>query len=427
MKTQPFAILLLVALLMSSCGPKDAKTTGLQLVTSAKARAAAPAVPTGDLAELTAGNNAFAFALYQSIREADGNLFYSPYSISLALAMTYAGARTDTERQMAETLRYALSQSALHPAFNALDQMLASRGQGAQGKNGQPFRLSIANSIWGQKDYKFLAEFLDTLAVNYGAGLRLLDFATAPEPARQTINKWVSDETAGKIPDLLPDGSIDSDTRMVLANAIYFNAAWLNPFEKDQTHDGAFHLLGGGDVTVPMMNATEFFNHAQGAGYQAVELPYSGGELSMVILLPDEGKFKDFEASLDAARVDDILKGLEGAQVNLTMPKFKYDARLELADILSAMGMPIAFSEAADFSGMDGDRKLFISDVYHKAFVAVDEAGTEAAAATAVVMKLTAMPAQPVEVKVDRPFLFLIRDIQTGAILFVGRVMNPAL
>lgn len=426
MKTKWLHLILVVAVLgLAGCGSgSDSGVTGL--VKSAKARAASPDVSAADLDELVAGNNAFAFDLYQAIRGSDGNLFYSPYSISLALVMTYAGARGETESQMADTLHFTLPQARLHPAFNALDLALASRGEGAKSKDGEGFKLAIANSIWGQEGFKFLDAFLDTLAENYGAGLRLLDFAKAPEDARSTINDWVSEQTEGRIQDLLPPDSITDLTRLVLTNAIYFNAAWRMPFEESMTADGVFHLLDGGQVTVPMMRQAEFLGYAQGNGYQAVELPYDGDELSMVILLPDAGRFADFEAALDADRVAAIVGDLGSANLALTMPKFEYDARLDLAGTLSNMGMPEAFGMSADFSGMDGKQDLFISGVFHKAFVSVDEAGTEAAAATGVVMTLKAAPGQPVEVTVDRPFIFLIRDIQTGAVLFVGRVLNPA-
>jgi len=280
-------------------------------------------------------------------------------------------------------------------------------------------------AIWGQRDYEFLTEFLDRLAVNYGAGLRVLDFVGAPEESRVTINDWVAKQTEDRIEDLIPPGLINPNTRLVLTNAIYFNAAWLYPFEEDLTRDGAFYLLDGSEVTVPMMRQTESFGYAEGDGYQAVELPYDGDELSMVILLPASGQFETFEAALDAAQMEGIIGSLEHREVSLTMPKFEFDSSFSLRKALSALGMPIAFSEGADFSGMTGNRDLFIADVVHKAFVSVDEAGTEAAAASAVVMELTAMP-QTVEVTIDRPFIFLICDIETGAILFVGRTLNPA-
>lgn len=416
-------MLILVLLGLTACAPN--RPAQAQVAQSDKPRVLSPAVAPSDLEELVAGNSAFAFDLYQAIRKEPGNLFYSPYSISVALAMTYAGARGETERQMAQVLHFALEQARLHPAFNALDQALASRGAGAKSKDGQPFRLRVANSLWGQAGYTFLPAFLDTLAENYGAGLRLVDFKGAPEDARKAINKWVSDQTEGKIRDLIPHGAIDTLTRLVLANAIYFNAAWMHAFEKEATQDGPFYLLDGSQVAVPMMRQNERFPYFAGKGVQAVELPYDGGEVSMVLLVPDRGAFSAFEEALSAQVVADILARMEYTSVNLAMPRFKYDATLSLADTLRAMGMPEAFSANADFSGMDGTRNLAITDVFHKAFVAVDEAGTEAAAATAVVIGLTAMPARPVDLTVDRPFIFLIRDIQTGTILFVGRVLNP--
>lgn len=416
------ALMIMVLLSVAGCGDGE----GFVIAQSEKPRVTSPDVAASDLIDLVDGNSAFAFDLYQALSEEDGNLFYSPYSISLALAMTYAGARGETEQQMADTLHFIRPQNRLHPAFNGLDLELASRGEGAKGKDEKGFRLNIVNAIWGQEDYEFLAEFLDILAENYGAGLRLLDFVNAPEESRITINHWVSDKTEGRIEDLIPQGAIDVLTRLVLTNAIYFNAAWLNPFSEDMTDDGTFYLLDGGQVTVPMMRQTESFGYIEGEGYRAVELPYDGRELSMVILLPGAGEFEDFESSLDADIIDTITRDLAYRRVALNMPKFEYESDFSLADTLAAMGMPVAFSAAADFSGMTGTRDLAIAEILHKAFVSVDEAGTEAAAATAVIMPTSAEPEEPVEVTLDLPFVFLIRDIETGAILFVGRVVNPS-
>jgi serpin B len=416
--------MLAAVLVLGSVGCGEDLGVGVAL--SEKQRVTSVDVPASDLAALAEGNSAFAFDLYRTLSGEEGNLFFSPYSISLALAMTYAGARGETEQQMADTLHFDLSQEALHQAFNGLDLLLASRGEGAEGKDDKGFRLNIVNAIWGQEDYEFLTGFLDVLAENYGAGLRLLDFVNEAEESRVTINDWVSDQTEGRIEDLIPEGVIDALTRLVLTNAIYFNAAWAYPFWDYMTVDGAFHLLDGAEVTVPMMMQTESFAYAEGEGYQAVELPYDGNELSMVVLLPEAGQFEAFEASLDAAGVDAIVDDLAYGPVALTMPKFEFESELSLVNTLAEMGMPVAFSAGADFSGMTGDRSLAIAEILHKAFVSVDEEGTEAAAATAVVMKETSAPDEPVEVTMDRPFVFLIRDIETGAILFVGRVMDPA-
>jgi serpin B len=418
-----FLCILIVALMLglATC----AQPVAGEIVQSEKQRVTSPDVDEADLAILVDGNNAFAFDLYQALKEGDDNLFYSPYSISLALAMTYAGARSETAQQMADTLHFILPQDRLHPTLNSLDTELSQRGEGAKGKDGESFRLNIVNAIWGQKDYQFLSSFLDALAENYGAGLRLLDFVNAPEESRITINNWVSDQTEGRIVDLIPQGLINVLTRLVLTNAIYFNAAWQYPFSDDITEDGPFYPLYGENITVPMMRQTESFGYAEGKGYQAVELPYDGGELSMIILLPEAGNFTVFESSLDAQTADAIVKGMEPKRVDLTMPKFEFESSFSLGEILAMMGMPIAFSGDADFSGMTGNRDLFIADVVHKAFVSVDEAGTEAAAATAVVMELTAVPEEPIEVTIDRPFIFLIHDIETGTTLFVGRIVAP--
>lgn len=417
---------LLVAILVASLAGCGATIQGMGIAMSDRERVSSPNVAAPDLNDLVEGNNAFAFDLYQALSDKDGNLFYSPYSISVALAMTYAGARGETERQMADTLHFALPQDRLHPAFNALDLELAARGAGAKGKDGEGFRLNIVNAIWGQQDYQFLADFLDVLAENYGAGLRLLDFANAPEQSRVKINEWVSDQTEGRIEDLIPPDVIDSLTRLVLTDAIYFNAAWQYPFDKNTTSNGLFHLLNGGDVTVPMMEQTESFCYTEGDSYQAIELPYDGQELSMVILLPKAGQFDAFEKLLDAELVKAIIDKLETCRVAVTMPKFEYESSFSLKQALSTLGMGVAFTSGADFSGIDGKRDLLIQDVLHKAFVSVDEAGTEAAAATAVIIGLTSVPAQVVEFKIDRPFIFLIRDIPTGSTLFIGRVLNPA-
>ena len=402
-----------------------------QELRSEKQRVTLPDLAPSDMPDLVAGNSAFAFDLYRALSAEAGNLFYSPYSISLALAMTYAGARGETEQQIANALHFDLSQDRLHSAFNGLDLALAGRGEGAEGTDEEGFRLKIVNALWGQEDFEFLPEFLDLVAENYGAGLKLLDFVNAAEDSRIVINDWVSEQTEGKIEDLIPEGVIDNLTRLVLTNAIFFNAAWLYPFTESQTKDGAFHLLDGGEVTVPMMNRTARFGLAKGDGYQALELPYDGGELSMVILLPDTGQFEGFEGSMDADLVRTITEGLVPTRLALTMPKFEFDSAFGLRDTLGAMGMPVAFigsmgpctSETADFSGMTGSCELYVKEVVHKAFVSVDEAGTEAAAATAVVMGIKSLPPS---VTIDRPFVFLIRDIETGAILFVGRVADPS-
>jgi serpin B len=413
----------IILLALVGCSPAPAAA----VAQSDKERVTAPSVDPADLETLVEGNSGFAFDLYRQLSQGDGNLFYSPHSISLALAMAYAGAAGETEQQMAQALHYVLPQERLHPAFNALDQELAQRGEGAEGKDEGGFRLNVVNATWGQNDYEFLPGYLDVLAENYGAGLRLLDFVGDPEGSRATINDWANQETEGRIKDLIPEGVINGLTRLVLTNAIYFNAAWAHPFSEGATTDGPFTLLDGSEVGVPMMYQSESFLYGEGDGYQAVVLPYDGHELAMAILLPDAGTFEAFEDALDAEAVDTMLSNLALQEVELTMPKFEFESSFNLVAPLSALGMADAFSSKADFSRMTGNRELSIDDVIHKSFVSVDEEGTEAAAATAVIMELTAaLPEEPVKMVLDHPFVFLIRDVQTGAILFVGRVADPS-
>ncbi len=393
---------------------------------------AAPTAGVADLGALVRGNTAFAFDLYEALREDGGNLFYSPHSISLALAMTYAGARSDTESQMADTLHFNLPQDRLHSTFNALDLELASRGRDGQGENAEGFRLRIANAVWGQHDYEFQTMFIDLLAENYGAGVRPANFREAPEESRVTINDWIAEQTEDRIMDLIPNGVINPLTRMVLTNAIYFNAAWAFPFDEPSTSEGPFSLLDGSEIFVPMMQKTGLLGYARGDGYQAVDLAYAGRELSMTILLPDEGHFREFEDSLDTV-FERVLGDAQRQHVALVMPKFEFESQFRLAQTLEGMGMSNAFDKGtSDFSGMDGnscfagdDPCLFIRDVIHKAFVSVDEQGTEAAASTAVVVQIESARPDPIRVAIDRPFMFLIRDLETGAILFLGRVLDP--
>ena len=414
--------------------PLQTDTAGVKVLQSPVQRDLAPDVSAAEMEEWRTGNSAFAFDLYQALRaETDGNLFYSPYSISTALAMTYAGAAANTEAQMAQTIHFTLPQERLHPAFNSLDLALSSRGEDAGEDSGaedqpQPFQLEIANSLWGQEDYTFLAPFLDTLAMNYGAGLRLVDFASDPQGSRQKINDWVSAQTNERIKDLIPPGGIDSLTRLVLANAIYFKADWLHQFDKNLTVDAPFTLLDGSQVTVSMMGygRPNVLPYAAGPGYQAISLPYVGDDISMLVLVPDAGTFESFESGLSAEGLDEIIAALEPRTATLVFPKFQFESEFGLADTLRTLGMADAFDDTvADFSAMDGTNELFIGGVYHKAFVAVDEKGTEAAAATAVVMQVESVSMPDLHLIVDRPFIFLIRDNTSGAILFLGRVVNP--
>jgi serpin B len=418
-------------MLLAGCaipGQVSPETSKSQVLESNRPRAEIGDVSGSDLERLADGNTQFTFDIYQQLQSQPGNLFYSPYSISSALAMTYAGAEGSTAEEMASVLHFMLVQENLHPAFNALGQKLDSLAELEVPKDqGDPFQLNIANAIWGQQDFHFEDDFLDLLAENYGAGLRLLDYISQPEESRLAINQWVSDETKEKIQDLIPQGSIDSDTRLVLSNAIYFKATWLEPFTKNLTEEGIFYGLEGEEILAQMMKTGQdaSFRYLKEDGYQVVELPYIGNQVSMLVVVPDQGRFEEFEDQFSIEELNHIVDSLNYSPLELTFPKFEFETEISLASTLATMGMPTAFSDAADFSGMTGSKDLFISDVFHKAFVSVDEEGTEAAAATAVEMSLTSMPESPIELTVDRPFLFLIREHETGTVLFMGRVVNP--
>ena len=366
--------------------------------------------------ELVNSNTTFALDLYRTLCRGDGNAFFSPYSISAALAMTYSGARGETGTQMKQTLCFTLPQRVLHPAFHGLDTDLMQRASDVEG-----VQLSIANALWGQIGYPFLSDFRDTLVESYDAPLRLTDFVDAPEEARRDINDWVSDATSGKIEDLMKPGTITPDTRLVLANAIYFKGTWKVLFDAEKTGPAPFHRLDGSQVKVPMMRVKEYFPYTEGRDFQAIELPYTGDTLSMVILLPRAGMFEDFETDLSVEQLNAILAQLCSEKVQLWMPKFELTSEFSLAETLANLGMPDAFTGAADFSGMDGTRDLFIGHVAHKAYISVNEEGTEAAAATGVSMVLS----MPSMMTIDHPFIFLIRNVETGTILFMGRVMDP--
>jgi len=381
------------------------------------------------------GNTEFAFDLYAKlsaaahrdekddpdIKEKGGNLFFSPYSISTALAMTWAGAGGETEKQMAEVLKFTLSQAQLHKAFGMLEKQLNQAGE--EGK----YQLSVANALWGQAGYNFLGEFLELTEKKYGARLKEVDFVTQTEKTRQIINAWVEEKTNDKIKDLIKPGVLGALTRLVLTNAIYFKGDWANQFDKKRTRDETFKPAKDKEVMVPMMYIKERFKYWADDKLQVLELPYEGEELSMIILLSNEiDGLAGVEKSLTTEKLDEWTKGLRKQEVIVYLPKFKMTTEFELADYLKKMGMPDAFSlPPADFSGITGQKDLFISNVIHKAFVAVDEEGTEAAAATAVTMRLTSAPAPPKVFRADHPFIFIIRDNLSQSILFMGRVINP--
>jgi len=372
---------------------------------------------------LAEAHNTFALDLYQQLAGEGENIFYSPYSIYMALLMTYAGAAGDTASQMESTLHLPYPQEEIHAVMNALNQQLKANSL----VDDEPaFTLNIVNQLWGQAGYAFLPEFLNTLSQNYNAGLKTVDFAADPEAARELINLWVEAQTNEKIKDLIPAGALNELTRLVITNAVYFKAAWLYPFDPENTKDGSFTLLDGSQVEVPMMHQSGSMRAYVSQDVQAVELPYEGGTYSMVALMPTVGSLDAFAQALTAESLQGILDQLDRASVTLSMPKFKFEAAFGLNDALKALGMTDAFDPLqANFSRMNGTTDLYITSALHKAYVDVNEEGTEAAAATAVVVGLTSAPSQSYTITLDHPFLFLIRDNDTGTLLFVGRMADP--
>ena len=385
---------------------------------------------------IVTGNNKFALELYAKLRSKEGNLFFSPYSISTALAMTHAGARGQTETQMAGGLHFPVITK---PGTELSSKLIPDRQKFAsvfgkiikdlnnRGKKGG-YELRVANALWGQEGYEFLEEFLELIKTNYGGRLNEVDFVRAVETARKTINTWVEKKTNDKIKNLIQKGVLDSMTRLVLTNAIYFKGNWARQFKEDRTKEAPFTLANGRKVDVAMMNQTGQFNYMETESFQGLELPYVDDELSMIILLPKEfDGLDEFEKTLTAENLSKWMDQLHNREVRVSVPKFKMTSQFSLVSVLESMGMTDAFSaNAADFSGMNGKRDLFISAVIHKAYVDVNEEGTEAAAATAVTMKLTSVGPTRIPVfQADHPFLFIIRDNHSGSILFIGRVMNP--
>lgn len=388
-----------------------------------------PSVDPAQIEALAKDNTAFAMRFYDLIRTEDGNLIYSPFSISVALSMAMAGAEDSTLTAMMDALQLTLPMDTVYPAYDALLLAIqASEEQTIQDMEGNPFKLNIANSIWGQAGFAFKEPFLDVLARYFGAGMYTVDYQQDPGAARQAINDWISQETENKITDLIPEGAINELTRLVLANAIYFNGSWFYPFNEQNTSETPFNLMDGSQSTVDMMSLTgEHLVYGSGDGYQVVQLPYLSSDFVMTVLVPDEGRFEDFENALTPDFMTLIKNDMMMERVDLQMPKFDFTTSINANDPLSALGMGEAFNpDKANFSGMTDEEKLLITDVLHKATITVDEKGTEAAAATSIVMGVTsAMPGEPISLVIDRPFVFFIEHQSTGTILFMGRVVQP--
>jgi serpin B len=385
-----------------------------------------------EINQAVAANNAFAFDLYGRYATNSGNLFFSPYSITTALAMTGEGAKGQTASEINKVFHITQSADSQRTAEASIYNDLNTANQ--------PFMLSTANALWAEKTYQFLGNYLTLVANYYGGKVTNLDFKTASEKSRQTINSWVAAQTHNKITNLIPMGAIDAFTRLVLTNAIYFKGTWVVQFDKTKTKKADFHVDDATTVQADMMTLAgekALFNYAETPDAQVLQMPYSGNKLSMLVILPKQGAAATVNARLQAgaataaAYISNIREGLiEKQRVNVYMPKFTFKTTYSLGDDLKALGMPTAFSGSqADFSGMDGTTDLYIAAVIHQAFVAVDEEGTEAAAATAVIVGTSAvMSPRPIpEFRADHPFIFLIQNDSTGEILFMGRVTNPTL
>ena len=429
MKTSNIALVLAAASLVA-CSSPVGDTLHTDEVRSSLGRDTAPLLTASELDELATDEADFAVDLYKAVRSAPDNagknVFLSPHSVSTALAMTYAGARGQTKAEMKKALHFGLPDDRLHRGFDWLDLALASRGQTAKGKDGKPFRVSIANSIWGQKGALFEAPFLDTLAVNYGAGLNVVDFASNPEAARKTINGWIDTKTESRIKEALPERSVNG-AALVLVNTVYFNAAWASKFDKDGTAPAPFTRLDGSVAQVPMMHAlTSGTRYGSDDAMEAIEMPYDGGETSMLVIAPTRGKFDAFESALTGSKVLDVLAGLQDHQVRLSFPKAKLEQRQALVEPLQQLGMRAAFADA-DFRGIASGMDLKITAVLHQTFLDIDESGTEAAAATEVIIGESSYREPPsiVTMAVDRPYIVAIVDRPTRTLMFLGRILEP--
>jgi serpin B len=369
--------------------------------------------------------NAFGLALYALARSGAGNMVISPASVAVALSMARAGARGTTASEM-DAVLHDLATDAHAGWVASLDQALDARTGSFPDRTGasQQVTLRIVNAPFAQLDMTLAPAYLDALAARFGTGVRLVDYKAAPEAARAAINSWVSDQTEQRIKELLAKGTVNEQTRLALVNAVYLKAAWQAPFAKEATSAAPFRRLDGSTVQVPMMSMGEQLPYAAGSGWRAVELPYVGGKLAMLVIVPDD--LAAFESKLDASMLDTITGSLADRQVILGLPRFSTESSLSLSDTLATMGMPSAFTDRADFSGITTDESLAISAVIHQANIDVDENGTTAAAATAVMMAGSAMPVDQVTLTVDRPFVFALRDLDTGAVLFLGRIVDPS-
>jgi serpin B len=372
--------------------------------------------------KMALNNSSFAVDLYSHLKQIDGNLFFSPFSISAALAMTYAGARENTASQMAATMHLNQEPDQVHHSMGDLISRLNAVQKASD------VELSVANAIWAQKGYQFLDAFWGVIQQSYRADINQVDFTTAADAARQAINGWVEEQTHQKIKDLIPPGVLNALTRLVLVNAIYFKGFWDTQFKPEDTQEMAFWLSAETNVKVPMMSQEHPYGYWENEWLQILEMPYKDEALSLIVLLPKEkSEISVLEQKLTLENIMQWQDRLRKQKIKLFFPKFKIEAQFNLGQTLSAMGMSDAFDpNRADFSAMIGNKELFISAVIHKAFVEVNEEGTEAAAATGVVVGVTSIAPPPPIFKADHPFVFFIRDNASRSILFLGRVLDPS-
>ena len=435
-------IVTVLALLLAACGATD--NTGTTTTTGGAGNTTSPGEPfqTGELVSLdipreeptvsddeiaavTRGDAAFGLDLFRATA-GDENFMISPYSIATALSMLYPGARGETAAEIAAVLHLDVSDETLHAVRNAIEQALSEEPLPVGPDDSrEPFTIRPVNSAWGQGGYPFLDDYLAVLAGQYGAGLRIVDFANDPEGATETINGWVEEATEDRIEDLIPDGGIDTLTRLVLVNAIWFKANWAEQFDPDLTTQDSFALSNGDEISVPMMHGSIRTGYVSNGLFEAVRLPYAG-DAAMVVAIPTDGSLADLIAALEA---DDLDIQWIDHQVEIAMPSFEFEAEVGLKSALQDLGMVRAFTDplspdGADLTGITAARELFVTDAFHKTFVAVDESGTEAAAATAIIIGLESMP-QPATFTADQPFLFWIEHTTTGELLFLGQVVNP--
>jgi serpin B len=412
-KSKLFGVNMLILALILSPGCTTESTDDPGIVT--------PPIDIKEVSGTVDGNNRFALDYYSKVKGPSDNIFFSPWSMESALAMTYEGAREKTAEEMASTLHLQKDDAARRNAFASLYAGFNQKDAG--------YTLSTANALWVQKDYPLLKEYLDTVETYYHGKASNVDYRGATEEARKTINSWVEGNTNNKIKDLIPPGILDADTRLVLTNAVYFKGTWIKEFNKADTREQEFRTGDGRVVSVPMMSRTDAnasYRYAETSNLQILEMPYKGDRISMLVLLP-KNDIASLENTLTQELLSEWRNSLKEQRVNVFFPKYKLDTKYSMAKDLQEMGMPSAFNNA-DFSGMDGTKNLVISDVIHQAFVEVNEEGTEAAAATAVVMKENAMQEGPVipTFSADHPFIFIIQDKETGMILFMGRMSDPS-